>query len=264
MQVSKNKELPFTRSSLLALGASALFSLSVMGCDQAKTQSEGDEAPSSEVPKSKAKAKKQEQKKSPTASELAQELRGDCEATMQDCSELKCSKEDRNCQAALGVCETKLASMCELVEKDAKAELAPCTEGTRCELLAAIHACFKESLGCDGSSGEDCKLKSLAKLPACLAKAMQEHGDCGGGGCPGNGSGCPGNGSGCPGNGSGCPGCDDIKGPSDGCLDPGKLGASCPAGGCLLKWIESMTKGQGGCLLDWLGKAGKGCPDCDE
>lgn len=264
MQMSKNKELPSTKSSLLALGVSALFSLTVLSCDQAETHSEADEAPVVGPQQSKSTAKQEKKKAASTASELAQDLRGDCKFTMQDCSELECAKDDESCHATLGVCETKLASMCELVEIDAKSELAPCAEGTRCELLAAMLACFKASMGCDGGSSDDCKLEALAKLPACLAKAMKEHGDCGGGGCPGNGSGCPGDGSGCPGGGSGCPGCDDISGPGDGCLDPGKLDGSCPAGGCLLQWIQSMTQGKGGCLLDWLGKAGKGCPDCDE
>lgn len=229
------------------LGCCALLTLSLPGCDQAETETKGDEVQANDTKKAK-KAKKSEKKqdKAPEARELVQELRADCASTMQNCAAVTDA-------GVAKVCETQLAGVCELVKADAQAdEVAPCGEGTRCELMQAIHACFKAAGGCDGQiaqPGDDCLLKGLSKLPACIGQAMKDHGgDCGGGGCPGNGSGCE--------------ECDQAA-PGDGCLlDPG-AGGSCPAGGCLLQWVKSMTAGEGGCLLGWLGKLGEGCPGCD-
>lgn len=248
-----------TKLPFLSLGTSALLSFALLGCDQAETSPERDAAPATEAKSDQDKNQDPDpdQDQGPqakTGADLARVVAADCEATMQECRALDCASDDQDCEAAHQVCESKLGTMCELVEMDAEAELAPCTEGTRCELMAAIHACFKASMGCGsttGAPGDDCKLKSLAKLPDCLAKAMKDHGgDCGG--CPGGG-------------GAGCDDCEETQGPDDGgcLLDPGNMG-SCPAGGCLLKWVKSMTQGHGGCLLDWLGKAGKGCPGCED
>lgn len=231
-----------SRTTGFALGCCALLTLSLSGCDQAESETKADEVEVSETKQKKAKKKKKQTSK---AQELVQELRADCETTMQQCAAVTDADVAQ-------VCETKLSGMCELVAADAEAdEIAPCGEGTRCELMEAIHACLKASAGCDGQiaqPGDDCLLKGLSKLPACVAQAMKDHGDCGGGGCPGSGGGCE--------------ECDQIEGPGDGCLlDPG-AGGSCPAGGCLLKWVKSMTAGEG-CLLGWLGKLGEGCPGCD-
>lgn len=228
---------------MLALGCSAMLTLCLTGCDQAESETNADEV---KVDKKK-KAKKKKKDKAPKAELLVEELRADCESTMQNCAAVDSAEVAQ-------VCETKLAGLCELVAADAQADqVAPCGDGTRCELMEAIHACFKASGGCDGQiakPGDDCLLKGLSKLPACIGQAMKDHGgDCGGGGCPGSGSGCE--------------ECDQAQGPGDGCLlDPG-AGGSCPAGGCLLKWVKSMTAGKGGCLLGWLGKVGEGCPGCD-
>lgn len=242
------KRFSLSPPNLFALGCCAVLTLSLPGCDQADSESKADAVQEGKTKKAK-KAKKTKARK------LVEALRADCESTMEQCAQVTCSADNDHCESVMQVCDTKLAGMCELVQADAQAdEVAPCTEGTRCELMEAIHACFKAAGGCDGQQaskpGDDCLLQSLSKLPACVGQAMKDHGDCGGGSCPGSGSGCE--------------ECDQAQEPGDGCLlDPGKLGGSCPAGGCLFKWVKTITEGKGGCLLNWLGKAGEGCPGCD-
>lgn len=243
------KSFSLSNPTAFVLGCCALLTLSIPGCDQAESETMADEVEEGQVKKAK-------KPKTSKARKLVEELRADCESTMERCAAVTCSTDSDDCASVMQVCDTQLAGMCELVEADAQAdEIAPCTEGTRCELMEAIHACFKDAGGCDGQQaakpGDDCLLQSLSKLPACVGQAMKDHGgDCGGGGCPGSGSDCE--------------ECDKAQGPGDGCLlDPGTQGGSCPAGGCLLNWVKTITGGKGGCLLKWLGKNGEGCPGCD-